>query len=150
VYLDSVGGRKGIVVNPYLVPSEFGIDSIETPIEADIGKVLVHDTSDFSQKGREHLVHFHMPYDGEPCIIAILWGLVGLGVEGFMVGYVEPRTELAVEIIEPRGVLCAHLGFELILDGAKEALDEPPGGRISRGTVDETGVSAVACGLETV
>jgi hypothetical protein len=150
VDLDGIRGGKGIVVDPDLVSSQPGIDLVEALIEADIGKVLVHEACDLSHEGGKHQVHLHVADDGQSGIIAILWGLAGLGVYALMIGHGKPCTEGAIEVFEAEGVLCPHFGFKLILCCPKETLNQSSRCRISRGPVSKAGMKPIAGCLEAV
>jgi len=150
VNLDGIGAGERIVVDPDLVSPELGIDPVEPSIEADVGKIFVHDARDLTQERGEHLVHFHVSNDGEPGIVAILWWLAGLGVGGLVVVDADPGAEGAIEVLQAHGVLGAHLGFKPVLDGPEQTFDESARGRISRRPVAKPDMEPVAGGFETV
>lgn len=83
--LDGIGGGEGIVVDPDLVTPQCWIDPVETLVEADVGQVLVDDPGELAQEGSKHLVHFHVADDGESRMIAALWSLSGLGMDGIII-----------------------------------------------------------------
>lgn len=82
-------------------------------------------------------------------MIAMMRGLMSLGMNGLVIFNGKPGGKGAIELIEGENIAGPDLGFKLRLNGFEKAFDDAAAGRIGFGAISDTNIEDGASGLET-
>lgn len=94
----------GVVTDFDFIASEFWVNTLESVIDADIGKGSVNGSGNAFHEELGGSIHIDMPYEGKPLVVALLWGLICFTVGSCMIDDSKVGGECLVETLKGKDI----------------------------------------------
>lgn len=90
----------GVVTGFDFVAPEFWVNTVESVIDADIGKGSVNGSGNTFHEELRGGIHIDMAQEGKPLLVALFWGLIGFRVDSCVIDDGKVSRERLVETFE--------------------------------------------------